>query len=295
MISSFDPNRPDFAPYGFTCVRWKPSPMRRPDHHSEVELNLLRSGWVTYLLGGRKVRIEAGRLSLFWAAIPHQVIDYGDEPEYFVATIPFAWVLQCRLPDRLTQPLLRGVVVSEPGDRRARSDYEAFREWEQDLLSGLEERRRQVLLEMEARMRRLALALPELPPEQSAARRIPAALSEGGLNRVEQMACFIAQNYTEKLTTAKIGEAVNLHPNYAMSVFQKTFGTTLIDYLTSHRVSHAQRLLATTDDKIVEVALNSGFNSISRFNDAFKRACGCSPSKYRRQHRIAQAPGAIPA
>ena len=37
---SFDPSRPDFAPYGLTCVHWRPSPMRRPDHHNEVELNI---------------------------------------------------------------------------------------------------------------------------------------------------------------------------------------------------------------------------------------------------------------
>jgi transcriptional regulator GlxA family with amidase domain len=61
--------------------------------------------------------------------------------------------------------------------------------------------------------------------------------------------------------------------------------TTLIDYLTQHRVSHAQRLLATTDRKIVHVALESGFGSISRFNDAFRRGCGCSPREYRQQHR----------
>ena len=55
---SFDPNRPDFTPYGFTCVRWSPSPMRRPDHHNEIELNLLQSGWLIYLLGGRKEEIR---------------------------------------------------------------------------------------------------------------------------------------------------------------------------------------------------------------------------------------------
>jgi AraC-like DNA-binding protein len=71
-----------------------------------------------------------------------------------------------------------------------------------------------------------------------------------------------------------------------MSLFQKTFGTTLIDYLTHHRISHAERLLATTDEKIVEVAFNSGFSSISRFNEAFRRACGCSPRDYRKRHLI---------
>ena len=286
MVSSFDPTRPDFTPYGFTCVRWKPSPMRRPDHHNEVELNLLHSGWVTYLLGGRKVRIEAGRLSVFWAAIPHQIIDYGDEPEYFVATIPFAWFLQCKLPDKLVQPLLHGAVMCEPQGLRARSDYEAFNQWEQDLQATQEEGQRLVLLEMEARLRRLAMALPARQPSARPTRRRKAGLNDGGLNKVEQMACFIARHYTEKLSVEDIGLSVKLHPNYAMSLFQKTFGTTLIDYLTNHRVSHAQRLLATTDEKIVDVAFNSGFNSISRFNDAFKRACGCSPRTYRQQHRL---------
>ena len=52
------------------------------------------------------------------------------------------------------------------------------------------------------------------------------------------------------------------------------------------RVSHAQRLLATTDMKIVDVAFDSGFTSISRFNDAFRRACGCSPREYRQSHLL---------
>jgi AraC-like DNA-binding protein len=73
-----------------------------------------------------------------------------------------------------------------------------------------------------------------------------------------------------------------------MSLFKKAFGTTLIDYLTHHRISHAQRLLATTDAKIVEIAFSSGFNSISRFNEAFRRACNCTPREYRRQHALAE-------
>ncbi len=279
---SFDPNRPDFAPYGLTCVRWNPSPMRRPDHHNEVELNFLGTGWLTYLLGGRKVRIEAGRLSAFWAAIPHQIIDFGDETEYFVATIPLPWFLQCRLPENLVRPLLHGQVLSEPTTYRSVSDHEVFAHWETDLRREHAELRKAVLLEMEARLLRLALNVPPLPA--NGARKRHASLSDAGLNKVEQMACLIAQRYTERLTVDEIGKSVRLHPNYAMNLFQKTFGTTLIEYLTQHRVSHAQRLLATSDMKIVDVAFSSGFSSISRFNDAFRRACGCSPREYRREH-----------
>ena len=54
-------------------------------------------------------------------------------------------------------------------------------------------------------------------------------MHDGSLNKVEQIACHIAQHYLNPLTAESIGEAVDLHPNYAMSLFKKTFGTTLID------------------------------------------------------------------
>lgn len=282
---SFDPNRPDFAPYGLTCVRWNPAPMRRPDHHNEVELNFLETGWVTYLLGGRKVRVDAGRLHAFWAAIPHQIIDYGNETEYFVATIPLPWFLQCRLPDSLVQPLMQGQMITEPTKDRSLADKQLFAQWECDLENPPADLKKAVLLEMEGRLLRLALAIPA-DRRNGIGRKRHIALSEVGLNKVEQMACLIAQRYIERLTIEDIGKEVKLHPNYAMSLFQKTFGTTLIEYLTQHRVSHSQRLLATTDMKIVDVAFSSGFGSISRFNDAFRRACGCSPREYRQQHQL---------
>ena len=282
---SFDPSRPEFAPYGFTCVRWNPSPMRRPDRHNEVELNFLETGSVTYLLGGRKVRVEADHLSAFWAALPHQVIEFATGTRYFVATLPLPWFLQCRLPDTLVQPVLQGHVVTDPTLRPA-LDTEMFSHWERDLGCPSTELKRAVLLEMEARLLRFARALPSPPPGVEPPRKRPPTLSEGGLNKVEQMACFIAQRYTERLTVDDIGRSVSLHPNYAMSLFQKTFGTTLVEYLTQHRVLHAQRLLATSTQKIVDIAFSSGFSSLSRFNEAFRRACGCSPREYRRQHAL---------
>lgn len=259
--------------------------MPRPDHHNEIELNLLYSGWVTYLLGGQKVRFEVGRLGLFWAAIPHQIIDYAKDTEYFVATIPLSWFLQCELPEHLTQPLMRGDVLMEPDGRRATFDTDLFAQWETDLTRGRIDAREIVMLELEARLRRLAANLPVLKP---APKRRTASLKAGGLNKVEQMACLVAQRYTEPLTVTEISRAVGLHPNYAMNLFRKTFGTTLIDYLTRHRISHAQRLLATTDQKIVEIAFSSGFNSISRFNEAFRRACGCTPRDYRVEHETSE-------
>jgi AraC-like DNA-binding protein len=286
VMVSFDSSRPNFAPYGLTCEVWTPVPMQRADRHNEIELNLLKSGELRYLLGGQEVTINAGQLAVFWAAIPHQIIGTKKPGDYFVATIPLAWFLQCRFPEPFTQAILHGRVLLDTATHAAEQDAERFEQWVREVRDNNPARRRLVQLEMEARLLRFALSAAGREPCRPR-RKVPARPAVAGFQRVEEMAAFIAQNYARKLTAGEIARAVGLHPNYAMAVFKKTFGLSLVDYVTQHRISHAQRLLATSDAKIVEVALESGFNSISRFNEAFKRACHGSPREYRRQHRVA--------
>jgi AraC family transcriptional regulator, melibiose operon regulatory protein len=281
-------DRPDFTTYGLSCVRWNPGPMQRPDHHNEIQINMLSRGRVTYLLGGSTVEVKTNRLTAFWAAIPHQIIDYEAATEYFVATLPLAWFLQSQLPDALVQPLMRGEVVEEPQPDRADFDTALFRQWEGDLRKNSRVIREIVTVEMKTRLQRLALAL-ESAKADPRPRRLPAKLQVSGLNKVEQMVCHIAQNYMEPITAADIGRVAGLHPNSAMRLFKKTFGTTLVDHLTHHRIFHAKRLLATTDQKIVDIAFSSGFNSISRFNEAFRRASGCTPRAFRAEHDTSEA------
>ncbi|MFO1488638.1 MAG: helix-turn-helix domain-containing protein [Verrucomicrobiota bacterium] len=283
---SFDPSRPNFAPYGFTCELWTPVPMKRADRHNEIELNLLKHGSLTYLIGGNKVTIPAGRLAVFWAAIPHQIISSTDNTEYYVATIPLAWFIQCQFPAHFVDAILHARVVLDPEPFPRDSDLEMFERWVHDFHSPSSQKRRISFLEIESRLLRFAETVPPDPVAGHAHRAGKLTIETGGLKHVEQMALFIAQHYTEKISAAQISKAAGLHPNYAMSVFKKALGITLVDCLTQHRVSHAQRLLATTNDKIIEVAFDSGFTSLSRFHEAFKRWCGCSPKEYRNKHRV---------
>jgi AraC-like DNA-binding protein len=101
------------------------------------------------------------------------------------------------------------------------------------------------------------------------------------------MLCFIAHNYTDQITLELVSKSIGLHPTCTMNLLRKSLGTSLVHYVRRLRTSHAQQLLATSDEKIIDVALASGFNSLSRFNEVFKRACGCSPCEYRTRCRRA--------
>ncbi len=280
----FDHSRPDFKPYGFTCELWLGEPMRRADRHNEIELNLIKSGSLTYLFGGERITLMQGGLGAFWAAIPHQIVACSERSEYFVVTLPLAWFLECRLPPSLVDRLLHGQFLRDRAQDRLELDYSLFRGWAQDMAQTQRRSDSAFRLELHARLLRLSENLA--PRKKPGSERPPRALiGEANLSKAERLAAYIAQHCQEPILISRAAREVGLHPNYAMSLFKKTFNLTLNEFLTQHRMSHAQRLLATTDAKVLEIALEAGYPTLSRFYAAFKKMCGCSPGRYRRQHQ----------
>jgi AraC family transcriptional regulator, melibiose operon regulatory protein len=258
--------------------------MPRADRHNELELNLIDSGSLTYLLGGRRVTLRPRHLSAFWAATPHQVLLSRDVTFYYVVTVPLAWVLGWGLPEPFVQKLLGGSVVEEPDDRTADLDMGRLAQWHADLAPGHEGGEEPVLLEVKARLLRLAASTRGITRGRRA-QRLLASAGEAAPTNVEQMASFVARKYRDPIRLEDIARAVDLHPDYAATLFRKTFGVTPTRFVLQHRIMHAQRELVTSDAKILKVALDAGFGSLSRFNAAFRSFCGCSPREYRTMHR----------
>lgn len=104
-------------------------------------------------------------------------------------------------------------------------------------------------------------------------------------------------------------ERVQLDPELSFTQFVELMGApertvrTLVNqqlghdhfraFLNHYRVIEACRLLETRgrDDKLIAIALDSGFASLASFNRAFRAILGCTPSDYRsRAGRLADAP-----
>jgi AraC-like DNA-binding protein len=254
--------------------------------HNDVELNLVQMGSIQYLFGGTQATVPAGALAVFWGAIPHQLAGAETSTTMSWLTLPLPVFLQWQLPEALVRPVLHGLVVVTQDAERFAADVKQFDEWARDLVHKPDEaaeRRRIALLEIEARLRRLALVASQADEkkDETLTSLVRVLAGRGELSRVEQMTGFIAEHYQEPLAIADIAGAAGLHPNYAMTLFRRQFGLSLTTYLTQYRISHAQRLLATTSDSVLQIALNAGFGSASRFYAVFKRVCGQSPGEYR--------------
>jgi AraC family transcriptional regulator, melibiose operon regulatory protein len=267
-------------PIGFTGLmagEQRPNLFQYDHRHDALELNFVERGTLYYV---RKHHIEVptGHLALFWGAMPHQVVQVDKNAYFYWVTIPFAWFLDWDLPPLFVQDVLQGAFVMDEDAARYQADRTMFHQWVIDLKSKDEDARKTVLLELQARLMRLAKRRVQSLGKTSKKRL---STLEGPKSKVEQMATYIAGHYTEDLKVEEIAKAVDLHPNYAMGLFRKFFGRSLVDYLTQHRLSHAQRLLATTDKKIADVALEAGFGSLCRFYTVFTKECKQTPRRYR--------------
>jgi AraC-like DNA-binding protein len=67
-------------------------------------------------------------------------------------------------------------------------------------------------------------------------------------------------------------------------IFCKLVGMSFTDKRAELRLEKARQLLATSNSKVVQVALESGYNSLSQFNLMFVRHYGMSPSKWRQKY-----------
>lgn len=276
ILKSFNEKRDEFKPYGLTCELWTPGLMKRPDRHNEIEINFFTEGSVTYLFQDKKITIPAKKLAIFWGLVPHQIIQFEGTSPYFVCTIPLSLFLEWKLPEAFVDKILKGEVLFEPSE--VYSAYDAFHL--QNWFSDLNETNSTevAFLEMQARLYRMAVTC-SLPSEKN---HSPIQLSE--ISNVERIAVYIARNYHNPIRVSEIGEAVGLHPDYANTVFKKAFGCTLNDYIIEERISQAKRNLVATNKSITEISFECGFNSISRFNAAFRKVNHCTPREFRKKY-----------
>ncbi|GAB4461964.1 MAG: helix-turn-helix domain-containing protein [Armatimonadaceae bacterium] len=263
--------------------RGNPRQMSFAHRHLDLEINYVLHGTMTYLIGGAMTTLPLRRVCAIWGGVPHQLIHAPPASEgaceAIWATVPLTQVLGWQLPESLIGHLLGRGLVLDDEDRPG--DVALLRQWMDDLRSGADAAERIVLLEMEARLRRLALSFEQrgtLPASSIGAKTNP---SEQGTANVEAIARFLSERYREPIRVEDVAAAVHLHPNYAMTLFRRHTGMTISRYLTLQRVAHAQRLLATTRCSIVDAANESGFGSLSRFYEAFQQQTGCSPRQFR--------------
>jgi LacI family transcriptional regulator len=95
---------------------------------------------------------------------------------------------------------------------------------------------------------------------------------------------MIWENYTEGIDSKRVASEIPLSYTQLHELFVKHVGHSMAEEIERRRVEHAQMLLASSDDKLSEIARKSGFGSADRMGRVFKRRLNLTPSDVRAKH-----------
>jgi AraC-like DNA-binding protein len=264
-----------FDNMGLSVFSGSPDPQQK-HRHNEVEMAVFEHEPIVSLYGGQQVTIAPNRLVVFWGAMPHQALKVGRATIGYGIRVPLALALRWNLPEPFIRRLMGLDVFIDPTRATPSADLALVKNWVSLMRRKDSAGSAIVLLEVEARLRRLAMDTVR------GASGTAQPMAAGKLDRFGQIVELVAKRYTEPLSIPNIARTVGVHRNHVMRIFRKMTGMSLLEYITHHRVCHAQRLLAMTDMKVVDIAYDSGFVSPTRFYAVFQRSVGVSPGRYRR-------------
>lgn len=93
---------------------------------------------------------------------------------------------------------------------------------------------------------------------------------------------FISEHYRENISSNDMARLANMSYSYFSKVFGRVMGRNFNDYLNFIRITEAEKLLASTDMNITEIAYETGFSSSSYFIKIFEKYKNLSPSNFRK-------------
>ncbi len=105
----------------------------------------------------------------------------------------------------------------------------------------------------------------------------------------ERLRVLLEQTPPAELLEMSFGDlarSTHCTPRHLSRIFRELVGMSFRDKRAELRLTRARDLLATSKSKVVEVALESGYKSLSLFNLMFTRHFGTSPGRWRQKYRV---------
>lgn len=96
---------------------------------------------------------------------------------------------------------------------------------------------------------------------------------------------LLSERMSEDVRIEELAKELGISAAYLQRLFRQVHGMTIIDYLNRMRIERAKLLLLNTDDPVVEIAVEAGFNTRQHFTRVFTSLEGISPQDYRREKR----------
>ena len=262
-----------FFPEGYFMQRHKPVVMEKMHTHGHVEVLLPDGCELTYLTQTGTFKTHDQSLHILWGQIPHRVTKVKGDGNINIANLPLHEILSMQFPESFLTKLFTGQLIH--AKQKDTMDISLFKKWISDYSSKNIQKISISKLELRCRLTRQMI-------DEWSYNEKHYSKPNKQTSKLQLMIKFLAENYSEPLNVKSVASAGGVSEGYAMSLFQKKLNKNITSYLNQLRLHHAKSALIDGNDKISNIAHDSGFGSLSRFYEVFLKETGLSPSQYRK-------------
>lgn len=103
-------------------------------------------------------------------------------------------------------------------------------------------------------------------------------------NSIQEAIEYIEQHITDDISAENVANHVHIAPFYFQKGFSMLCGYSVSEYIRNRRLALAGSELAATDRKVIDIALDYGYDSPDSFTKAFTRFHGISPAAARKSN-----------
>jgi len=248
--------------------------------HNSYEIICVLEGMVLFHIGSRTYNIAPGNIVFVNNLENHRMKVLSSPYKRYFALIDPAW-----FQTAVNDPVLLSIFKNRPGhfNHAIQLDENAMK-----YVSGLfkrmmtetGEKKPYWELAVESGLKELLIFL-----YRNYRASFPVMAYTKSMETIFKVQKYIEENCSDEITLETVAKTFYMDKYYLSRLFKETTGFTFKEYLILQRISRAKERLFSTNDSIIKVGIDSGFNNVNHFIRIFKKYTGTSPLKYRLAYR----------
>ena len=122
---------------------------------------------------------------------------------------------------------------------------------------------------------------PILPENPHTSKRPPSKAMVAA-EKVSKAKLYVEAHYRRTIRLKEVANIAGCSKSTFSLLFKQHTGQTFISYLNAYRVEKSIPMLQETNEPVIEIGYDIGFNTPHSYNDAFKKNKGITPGEYRK-------------
>ena len=253
--------------------------------HEETEFLYMHEGSAVIWLGTIKHELQPGD-ALF---IPSGTIHAGFVADLTTACLVYAIVFDLNLLSGRTYDVIQSKYIDPLLEQTLflPSLLKPYTFWENNIIAelvGIVElfEQKPIAFELLIKAKLYNLFAGFIANLQAIPQDLPITTNIYKIERLKKILQYIDESFASKLQIKDLASVVTMSEGHFCRFFKAMVRKTPMDYINTVRINHAAKLLSHSDKKVIDIAMEVGFENPSYFIKLFKQHKKCTPSDYRK-------------